>query len=92
MELSGLRLEVWSNTAYEFLIVEIYREHEYIGLIHQEKGPEQLVVEFAANTGAQTRIEYDWLLGALQAARAKLLCVSEDQLRNSERKPHKAIE
>lgn len=64
-----LRIIIVSDVDYEYLIAEIYCDGEYIALIHQENGLDNLQVEFP---GRSISCNLEWLQKALQEARIKL--------------------
>ncbi|MBU9819141.1 hypothetical protein J1782_04470 [Rahnella sp. BCC 1045] len=65
-----LKVVVASDVDYENLIAEIYCDEEFIALLQQEGGEDNIKVELSPNIGA---IDYDWLQNALSEARKKLL-------------------
>ena len=64
-----LKIVIASDVDYEKLIAEIYCDDEFIALIHQENGMQDLQVEFHIKTKS---ISLEWLQIALQEARDKL--------------------
>lgn len=65
-----LKVVIASDIDYENLIAEIYCGEEFIALLQQEDGEDNIKVELSPNIGA---IDYDWLQNALSEARKKLL-------------------
>ena len=55
---------------YEKLIAEIYRNDEFIALLQQEDGVEDIKIEFSPNL---TSLNLDWFQNALNEAKRKLL-------------------
>jgi hypothetical protein len=72
-----IKILIASDVDYGKLIAEMYVDEKFIGLISQEKGVENLLVEFPVanqNEGAISRqIEYEVLLAALLKAKTELL-------------------
>ncbi|MEN4932081.1 hypothetical protein ABEI22_23690 [Erwinia billingiae] len=65
-----LKIIIASDIDYEKLIAEIYCNDEFIALLHQEDGIDDIKVEFSSNINA---LDLDWLQNALHEARKKLL-------------------
>jgi hypothetical protein len=65
-----LKIIIASDIDYEKLIAEIYCNDEFIALLQQEDGIDDIKVEFSSNINA---LDLDWLQNALHEARKKLL-------------------
>ncbi|QGX91127.1 MULTISPECIES: hypothetical protein [Rosenbergiella] len=65
-----LKIVIASDVDYENLIAEIYRNDEFIALLQQEDGINDIKVEFSSNISV---IDFDWLQNALNEAKIKLL-------------------
>ncbi|CAI0787191.1 hypothetical protein [Serratia quinivorans] len=65
-----LKIIVASDVDYEKLIAEIYCDEEFIALLQQEDGDNNIKVEFSPNIGV---VDFDWLQQALFEARRTLL-------------------
>lgn len=65
-----LKITIASDIDYEKLIAEIYCNGEFIALLQQENGINDIKVEFSSNIKA---LNFDWLQNALNEAREKLL-------------------
>ncbi|WP_230507140.1 hypothetical protein, partial [Serratia montpellierensis] len=65
-----LKIIVSSDVDYEKLIAEIYCDEEFIALLQQEDGDNNIKVEFSPNIGV---VDFDWLQQALLEARRTLL-------------------
>lgn len=65
-----LKIVIASDVDYENLIAEIYRDDEFIALLQQEDGVNDIKIEFSSNINA---INLDWLQNALNEAKKKLL-------------------
>ncbi|EKM5716655.1 hypothetical protein B1H42_13775 [Enterobacter cloacae subsp. cloacae] len=65
-----LKIVIASDVDYENLIAEIYLNDEFIALLQQENGVDDLKVEFASNINS---VNFDWLQNALNEAKRKLL-------------------
>lgn len=65
-----LKIIIASDIDYEKLIAEIYCNDEFIALLQQEDGIDDIKVEFSSNINA---LDLDWLQNALYEARKKLL-------------------
>lgn len=65
-----LKIVIASDVDYENLIAEIYLNDEFIALLQQENGVDDLNVEFASNINS---VNFDWLQNALNEAKRKLL-------------------
>ncbi|MFP1928794.1 hypothetical protein ACLEE4_08660 [Lonsdalea quercina] len=65
-----LKIIIASDIDYEKLIAEIYCNDEFIALLQQENGINDIKVEFSSNINA---LDFDWLQNALNEARKKLL-------------------
>ncbi len=65
-----LKIVIASDVDYENLIAEIYRNDEFIALLQQEDGINDIKVEFSSNIIA---MNFDWLQNALNEAKRKLL-------------------
>ncbi|MBN7121126.1 hypothetical protein BSU01_05275 [Erwinia billingiae] len=65
-----LKIIISSDIDYEKLIAEIYCNDEFIALLQQEDGINDIKVEFSSNINA---LDLDWLQNALHEARKKLL-------------------
>lgn len=65
-----LKIIIASDIDYEKLIAEIYCNDEFIALLQQEDGINDMKVEFSSNINA---LDFDWLQNALNEARKKLL-------------------
>ena len=65
-----LKIVIASDVDYENLIAEIYLNDEFIALLQQENGVDDLKVEFASNI---ISVNFDWLQNALNEAKRKLL-------------------
>ncbi|WJY13385.1 hypothetical protein PCO82_12385 [Pectobacteriaceae bacterium CE90] len=65
-----LKIIIASDIDYEKLIAEIYCNDEFIALLQQEDGINDIKVEFSSNINA---LDFDWLQNALNEARKKLL-------------------
>ncbi|MFP1813968.1 hypothetical protein [Lonsdalea quercina] len=65
-----LKIIITSDVDYEKLIAEIYCKDEFIALLQQENGINDIKVEFSSNINA---LDFDWLQNALNEARKKLL-------------------
>jgi len=65
-----LKIVIASDVDYEYLIAEIYCDDEFIALIHQENGLDNLQVEFP---GTAISCNLEWLQTALYEAKRKLI-------------------
>ncbi|WP_241613746.1 hypothetical protein [Rosenbergiella epipactidis] len=65
-----LKIVIASDVDYENLIAEIYQNDEFIALLQQEDGINDIKVEFSSNISV---IDFDWLQNALNEAKIKLL-------------------
>lgn len=65
-----LKIVIASDVDYEKLIAEIYRNDEFIALLQQEDGINDIKVEFSPNISV---VNFDWLQNALNEAKVKLL-------------------
>lgn len=65
-----LKIVIASDVDYENLIAEIYRNDEFIALLQQEDGINDIKVEFSSNISA---MNFAWLQNALNEAKRKLL-------------------
>jgi len=65
-----LKVVIASDVDYENLIAEIYRNDEFIAILQQEDGINDIKVEFSSNISA---LNFDWLQNALNEAKRKLL-------------------
>ncbi|HEJ9031768.1 TPA: hypothetical protein SML49_002640 [Serratia marcescens] len=65
-----LKIIVSSDVDYKKLIAEIYCDEEFIALLQQEDGDNNIKVEFSPNIGV---VDFDWLQQALLEARRTLL-------------------
>jgi hypothetical protein len=64
------KIIIASDVDYEKLIAEIYRNDEFIALLQQEDGVEDIKIEFSPNL---TSLNLDWFQNALNEAKRKLL-------------------
>lgn len=69
-ENTKLKIVVASDVDYDDLIVEIYCGSDFIALLQQENGAENLIVEFSPNLKPMS---YEWLQDALCKAKNILL-------------------
>ncbi|MEJ4044312.1 hypothetical protein [Erwinia sp. SLM-02] len=65
-----LKIVIASDVDYEELIAEIYCNDEFIALLQQENGIDDIKLEFSPNL---TSLSLDWLQNALSEAKNKLL-------------------
>lgn len=65
-----LKIVIASDVDYEELIAEIYCNDEFIALLQQEDGIDDIKIEFSPNL---TLLSLDWLQNALDEATRKLL-------------------
>jgi hypothetical protein len=65
-----LKIVIASDIDYEELIAEIYCNDEFIALLQQEDGIDNIKVEFSPNLAS---LNFDWLQNALNEAKRKLL-------------------
>lgn len=65
-----LEIIVASDVEYENLISEIYCDGEFIALLQQEDGDDNIKIEFQNNIKP---VNYEWLLYALEKAKKDLL-------------------
>ncbi|MGM7652332.1 hypothetical protein C3460_02895 [Serratia marcescens] len=65
-----LKIIVASDVDYEKLIAEIYCDEEFIALLQQEDGDDNIKFEFSPNIVV---VDFDWLQQALLEARRTLL-------------------
>jgi len=65
-----LKVVIASDVDYENLIAEIYRNDEFIAILQQEDGINDIKVEFSSNVRV---LNIDWLQNALNEAKRKLL-------------------
>jgi hypothetical protein len=72
-----IKILIASDVDYEKLIAEMYIDEKFIGLISQEDGIGNLLVEFAIGDQDEgaifQKIEYEVLLAALLKAKTELL-------------------
>ena len=64
------KIIIASDVDHEKLIAEIYRNDEFIALLQQEDGVEDIKIEFSPNL---TSLNLDWFQNALNEAKRKLL-------------------
>lgn len=65
-----LKIVIASDVDYENLIAEIYRNDEFIALLQQEDGVNDIKIEFSSDISA---MNLDWLQNALNEAKRRLL-------------------
>ena len=65
-----LDIIIASDVDYENLTAEIYCNNNFIALLQQENGVDDIKVEFSSCVGA---LNIDWLQNALNEAKNKLL-------------------
>ncbi|HCB1762810.1 MULTISPECIES: hypothetical protein [Citrobacter] len=65
-----LKIIVASDVDYEKLIAEIYCDEEFIALLQQEDGENNIKVEFSPNIRV---VDFDWLQQALLEARRAVI-------------------
>jgi len=72
-----IKIMICSDTDYDQLIAEMYVDDKYIGLISQERGPNNLVVEFPGPDQYEAvitrEVEIEILLEALSKAKKELI-------------------
>lgn len=65
-----LKIVIASDIDYENLVAEIYYKDEFIALLQQENGIDDIRVEFSHNIQP---LNVDWLQNALTEAKKKLI-------------------
>nr|WP_279077815.1 hypothetical protein [Hafnia alvei] len=65
-----LKIVIASDVDYEKLIAEIYRNDEFIALLQQEDGADNIKVEFSPDL---VSLNLEWFQNALNKAKNKLL-------------------
>ncbi|KAA5931178.1 MULTISPECIES: hypothetical protein [Pantoea] len=65
-----LKIVIASDVDYENLIAEIYRDDEFIALLQQEDGINDIKIEFSSDVSP---MNFDWLQNALNEAKRRLL-------------------
>lgn len=65
-----LKIIIASDVDYEKLIAEIYRNDEFIALLQQEDGADNIKVEFSPDL---VSLNLEWFQNALNKAKNKLL-------------------
>lgn len=67
---NSLKIIISSDVDYENLIAEIYCDDIFIALLQQEKGINDIRIEFSSDINT---VNFDWFQNALNEAKKKLL-------------------
>ncbi len=65
-----LKIVIASDVDYKNLIAEIYCDDQYVALLQQEDGKDEVKVEFGTGLKA---VSLDWLHNALSEAKKRLI-------------------
>jgi hypothetical protein len=71
-----LTVTIASDTDYKQLVAEIYCDGMFVALISQDRGPDDLILEFPANSDPSAvcrSVRLDWFVDAVRKAKDKLL-------------------
>lgn len=66
------RIDVWSSPDHDDLVAEIYLAGQFVALVDQEDGPDNLRISFAPNADVLGRMPLDQFESAIQQAKNRL--------------------
>jgi hypothetical protein len=68
-----LTIQICSDVDYKKLVAEIYSDERFVALLSQDDGVDHLKIEFPEAHNALRAVQLEWLLDAIEKAKAKLL-------------------